>query len=210
MKTKYLMLSLLFACPSMIIFAQAKTDTIKVCGNCGTCKNKIERAATEAGATSADWNSKTKLLVVSYDASKTSNMDIQKKIASVGYDTQDEKAPDAAYNSLEKCCQYKRGNADTTGVKDMKGMNMSGTNCMAMMSNTKHMDCTTENCCNNECSGNNSCKDAALCTSPNATSDCCKTKFGKGYYYIGSSCAIEKRIGGITISSNNGTKCCKI
>ena len=102
MKTKYLMLSLLFACASMITFAQAKTDTVKVWGNCETCKNKIEKAATDAGAASANWNDKTKLLVVSYDASKTSNNDIQKKIASVGYDTQDEKAPDAAYNGLEK------------------------------------------------------------------------------------------------------------
>jgi mercuric ion binding protein len=207
MKTKYLMLSVLFACASMIVFAQAKTDTIKVWGNCGTCKNKIEKAATDAGATSVNWNDKTKLLVVSYDASKTSNNDIQKKIASVGYDTQDEKAPDAAYNGLEKCCQYKRAAANEHSMNEM---NKNGMNCMAMMSNTKNMNCSKEDCCNNNCSGSNSCKDPASCSSCSKTSDCCKTKFGKGYYYIGSSCAIEKRTGGITISSNSDMKCCKI
>src|SRR5215216_4383624 len=100
MKTKYLMLSFLFACTSMIVFAQSKTDTIKVWGNCETCKGKIEKAAIAAGAATADWNDETKSLVVSYDASKTSNIDIQKKIASAGYDAQDVKATEAAYKKL--------------------------------------------------------------------------------------------------------------
>ena len=106
MRTKYLMLSILFACASLIVLAQSKTDIVKVWGKCEMCKSKIEKAATDAGAALASWNEKTQLLVVSYDASKTSNNAIQKKIASVGYDTQDEKAPDASYNNLEKCCQY--------------------------------------------------------------------------------------------------------
>ena len=158
MKTKYLMLSILFACASVIVFAQSKTDTITVWGKCEMCKSKIEKASTDAGAASASWNEKTQLLVVSYDASKTSNNAIQKKIASVGYDTQDEKAPDASYNNLEKCCQYKRANADTTGVKDTKGMNNMSMNCIAMMSSTKNINCTKEDCCNNDCTSN-SCKD---------------------------------------------------
>jgi len=101
MKTKYLMLLILFACASVIVFAQSKTDSIIVWGKCEMCKSKIEKASTDAGAASASWNKKTQLLVVSYDASKTSNSAIQKKIASVGYDTQDEKAPDASYNNKE-------------------------------------------------------------------------------------------------------------
>src|SRR4029079_16819322 len=131
-----------------------KTDSIIVWGKCEMCKSKIEKASTDAGAASASWNKKTQLLVVSYHASKTSNSAIQKKIASVGYDTQDEKAPDASYNNLEKCCQYKRANADTTGMKDMKGMNNMSMNCMAMMSSTKNINCTKEDCCNNDCTSN--------------------------------------------------------
>jgi len=209
MRTKYLMLSILFACASLIVLAQSKTDIVKVWGKCEMCKNKIEKAATDAGAASASWNEKTQLLVVSYDASKTSNNAIQKKIASVGYDTQDEKAPDASYNNLEKCCQYKRANADTTGMKDMKGMNNMSMNCMAMMSSTKNINCTKEDCCDNNCTSN-SCKDPSSCSLCSQSSDCCKTKFGKGYYYIGSSCTIQKRMGGITIVAKSEMKCCKI
>ena len=87
-------------------FAQTKTETIKVSGNCGSCKKNIETAATKAGATKANWDKKTKILTVSYDQSKTSNDAIQKKIASVGYDTEKYPGDEKAYKELDECCQY--------------------------------------------------------------------------------------------------------
>ncbi len=108
MKTQYLMLSLAFTLLSVFSFAGIKTDTIKVYGNCSSCKMHIENAAKAAGASDANWNKETKVLVVTYDETKTSNTKIQQKIASVGYDTQDVKATDASYNKLDKCCQYDR------------------------------------------------------------------------------------------------------
>ena len=205
------MLSFLFVCTSMIVLAQSKTDTIKVWGNCETCKDKIEKAAMTAGATAAEWNDETKLLVVSYDASKTSNIDIQKKIASLGYDTQDVKATEAAYKKLDKCCQYNRLTQDTSGMQTMHGMNnkMGNMNCMAMMSETKNMNCSKDDCCNSECCGNNGCKDVSSCSSCSDANDCCKTKFGKGYYYIGSSCTIKKRTEPTVIVNNATVNCCK-
>lgn len=107
MKLKFLLLGVMSVCAS-VLFAQAKTDTVKVWGNCDECKSKIEKAATSAGATSANWSDETLLLVVNYDASKTSVMNIEKAIAAVGYDTQSVKASDAAYKKLPKCCQYDR------------------------------------------------------------------------------------------------------
>jgi periplasmic mercuric ion binding protein len=85
-----------------------KNETIKVWGNCGICKKKIERAAKGAGATTASWNEETKELKVSYAAEKTSNMKIQEAVAKVGYDTQDVTANDKAYHKLDACCQYDR------------------------------------------------------------------------------------------------------
>jgi len=93
---------------SSTLFAQAKTDTVKVWGNCEECKDKIEKAAKKAGAMDANWSDETYMLVVNYNTDKTSTMDIEKSIAAVGYDTQDIKATDAAYKKLPKCCQYKR------------------------------------------------------------------------------------------------------
>jgi Copper chaperone len=85
-----------------------KTDTVKVSGNCGTCKKNIEKAALSAGALKAFWNVDSKVLTVSYDPAKTTNDVIQKKVASVGYDTEKYKGDDDAYNKLNPCCQYDR------------------------------------------------------------------------------------------------------
>lgn len=91
-------------------FAQStlKTETIKVSGNCGMCKSKIEKSAKQAGAKSADWNEDSKMLKVSYAADKTSSAKIQQAIAKTGYDTQDYTADNATYEKLHGCCQYDR------------------------------------------------------------------------------------------------------
>jgi periplasmic mercuric ion binding protein len=95
---------------SINVFAQQqlKKETIKVWGNCGMCKAKIEKAAKKAGAKTALWNEETKELKVSYTAAKTSNQKIQQEVAGVGYDTQDVIASDKVYNNLHGCCQYER------------------------------------------------------------------------------------------------------
>ena len=85
-----------------------KTETVKIWGNCSMCKTTIEKAAKDAGATTAVWNKTTKMLKITYLESATSNAKIQEKIASVGYDTKDLIAPDAVYNELPECCQYER------------------------------------------------------------------------------------------------------
>jgi hypothetical protein len=108
MKMKCGLLALVFTCLSVFTFAQSKTDRFRVWGNCEMCKSHIEKAAVDAGATSASWNEATKLLVVVYNEPATTNIDIQKKIALAGYDTQDVKATDDAFKKLDKCCQYKR------------------------------------------------------------------------------------------------------
>jgi copper chaperone CopZ len=92
-------------------FAQAQTDTIKVYGNCGMCKNRIEKTLKVEGVTSAIWSPETKLLIVSYDTSKISNDVIQKKIAAVGHDTEKYAADDEVYSKLPGCCLYKRKNS---------------------------------------------------------------------------------------------------
>jgi periplasmic mercuric ion binding protein len=87
---------------------QTKTETIKVWGNCGMCKDRIEKAVTTEGATSASWDSKTQMLTVSFDPSKTNADALSKKIASAGHDTEKYKADEKVYNSLPGCCKYER------------------------------------------------------------------------------------------------------
>ena len=85
-----------------------KTESFKVFGNCGMCKSRIEKAAREEGAENASWDSKSKLLTISYIPSKTSTDKLQKKVAAAGHDTEKYKATDEVYNSLPGCCHYER------------------------------------------------------------------------------------------------------
>lgn len=87
---------------------QQKTETIKVWGKCSMCKDRIEKTAKEAGATSASWDSKTLILSVTLDPSKTTTDALAKKLASVGHDTEKYKAPDDVYAKLPGCCHYDR------------------------------------------------------------------------------------------------------
>lgn len=90
-----------------------KNETIKVSGNCGMCKTRIEKAAKAEGAATASWDSKTKMLAVSYDPSKTNSDAIAKKMAAVGHDTEKYKADDKVYDALPGCCHYDREKAGT-------------------------------------------------------------------------------------------------
>lgn len=94
-------------CIAFTNFVQAQKDSLKVWGNCGMCKTRIEKAAKKAGATAAEWNEETKMLYVKYAAGSNSQK-VQKAIAAVGHDTEQFTAPDQVYNSLHGCCKYER------------------------------------------------------------------------------------------------------
>jgi copper chaperone CopZ len=108
---KSLLLSFLLVAVASFGYAQTKTETMKVSGECGSCKKKIESAAKKAGATYALWDVDSKELTIKYNSTSTNSAKIQKAIADVGYDTPDFKASDEAYNKLDGCCQYERTNA---------------------------------------------------------------------------------------------------
>ena len=87
-----------------------KTQTIKVYGACSMDKHRIEKAANSVdGVKSAIWDEDTQLLTLKYSVFKKDAADnVQKKIASVGNDTEKYKADDAVYQKLPDCCHYQR------------------------------------------------------------------------------------------------------
>lgn len=85
-----------------------KTEKIKVAGKCGSCKTRIEKAAMVTGVSKATWDEKTQYLTVTYASDKVTSLDIQKKIAAVGHDTEKVKASTKAYAGLPGCCKYDR------------------------------------------------------------------------------------------------------
>lgn len=86
-----------------------KTEKFKVYGECQSCENRIEKAVKSVeGVSSANWDKETKMIEVSFDASKTDIKKVQSAIAGVGHDTESHKATDEAYYKLPGCCQYNR------------------------------------------------------------------------------------------------------
>ena len=83
--------------------------TMTVQGNCGMCKTLIETTAKAiSGVINADWDSRAKLITLSFDASQTTLDTIAKAIADVGYDNERYRADDEVYNALHACCLYRQ------------------------------------------------------------------------------------------------------
>ncbi len=182
MKTISLFAAILFSIFSInISTAQtAKTETIKVWGNCGMCKTTIEKAAKKAGAKTANWNEDSKELQVSYALNKTSSTKIQQAIAKSGYDTQDFTAVKSAYDNLHGCCKYDRKTADATSAKCCSSEKCGiGADCCAGETCCKDKACcgkkdgAAAKCCSAEKCG----KDEAACKDMNNCKDkgCCKS-----------------------------------
>ena len=86
----------------------AKTESVKIYGNCGMCETKIEKAGNIKKIANVDWNQETQMATLTYDSKKTNQDEILKRIALVGYDSDKFLAPDDVYNNLHGCCQYDR------------------------------------------------------------------------------------------------------
>lgn len=90
-------------------FAQNKkyeTMKIKTSAECGQCKKTIEKALMyEKGVKSAKLDVETKEVEVVYKPSKTNPDRIRDIITGAGYDADDKKANNKAYQQLEECCK---------------------------------------------------------------------------------------------------------
>ncbi|GAA4340813.1 heavy-metal-associated domain-containing protein [Flaviaesturariibacter amylovorans] len=114
---KYFQLALIavFQLVAVSVFAHEKVDSFKVSGNCGMCKHRIEKAARISGVKEVEWNDETKIMQVTFNADVVSLEDIQRKVASVGHDTDKFRADDAVYKKLPGCCRYERKSVETKG-----------------------------------------------------------------------------------------------
>ncbi len=94
------------ACNAQI--KNAKTESVKIFGNCGMCETTIEKAGNKKKIAKVDWNKDTKMATITYDAKKTNQDEILKRIALSGYDSEKFLAPNDVYAKLPGCCQYER------------------------------------------------------------------------------------------------------
>ena len=97
----------------------AKTESVKIQGNCGMCKETIEGAVYKKKEAKTDWNVDTKIAKITYDSTKTTVDAILKRVALAGYDSEVFLAPDEAYNKLQNCCKYERTTKPAINVQDI-------------------------------------------------------------------------------------------
>ena len=103
--------AMLFSMAASAQIKNAKTEIFIVHGNCGMCKETIEKAITQKKVSEGKWDKETHKLTLTYDLSKTNTETLLKKIAYAGYDNEKYLAPQEAYNNLPGCCQYERPKA---------------------------------------------------------------------------------------------------
>lgn len=174
--------SILLLCMAftVISFAQkTKTETIPVSGNCGMCETKIEKAAKEAGASTAEWNAGTKSLTVKYNSSSTNAAKIQQAIAKVGYDTRDFKATDEAYDKLHGCCKYERTAAGEAKHQCSDKCEMKDGKCAMEAGCCKDGKCSQpghdgKDCCKSADHHMDCCKDGKCSKPGHDGKDCCR------------------------------------
>ena len=83
--------------------------TFAVLGNCGMCKDRIERAAYSVrGVRSASWDQEKQQLEVKFRPERTNQEQIERAVAKAGHDTQHFLTHDETHANLHQCCIYKR------------------------------------------------------------------------------------------------------
>lgn len=79
---------------------------IKTSSQCEMCKERIEKElAFVKGIKSAELDVESKVLTVKYREDKTNPEKIRKAVTDIGYDADDQKSNQEAYDKLPKCCQ---------------------------------------------------------------------------------------------------------
>jgi copper chaperone CopZ len=106
------------ACDTQI--KNAKTEIIKIYGNCVKCESIIEKAGNEKKIAKVDWNKDTKMASITFDDTKTNIDEILKKIALSGYDNEKYLAPNDVYAKLRECCQYERKEQQVAYIETIK------------------------------------------------------------------------------------------
>ena len=99
---------------SLFSYAQDKPSknekaSLEVLGNCGMCKDRIEKAAiTVKGVKYASWDIPSSQLRLVYNGLKTNLDAIEKQIATSGHDSEHHQTTVEIYDQLPACCQYVR------------------------------------------------------------------------------------------------------
>jgi mercuric ion binding protein len=98
------------------LFAQSKSKAeikIKTSAECDMCKNTLEKTlAFEKGVKDAKLDLATKEVTVVYNPKKTNPEQLKKAISNAGYDADEVKANNKAFQKLPECCKKGESHED--------------------------------------------------------------------------------------------------
>jgi cation transport ATPase len=108
-KTAAAMMVMMLVLFTNSLYAQSKSKAeikIKTSAECDMCKNTIEKTMSfEKGVKKATLDLSTHELTVVYNPKKTSPEKLRTAIANAGYDADEVKANNKAYQKLPECCK---------------------------------------------------------------------------------------------------------
>ncbi|MFW5758357.1 MAG: heavy-metal-associated domain-containing protein [Bacteroidota bacterium] len=95
--------------PAEAVNKKTTETEIKVLGNCGMCKERIENAAYSVkGVRRANWDEQSKMLTLVYRNDRTEQETIERAIAKAGHDTENIITDEETHANLHHCCIYPR------------------------------------------------------------------------------------------------------
>lgn len=107
-KSLIVLLILSLAISSAVYASVKKSEiaTIKTSAICGSCKKRIEKVLLATpGVEEAILNLNTKRVKVKFESSKVTVVQLRQVIADTGYDADEVKKNEEAFNKLPECCQ---------------------------------------------------------------------------------------------------------
>jgi copper chaperone CopZ len=101
-------ISLFLAVALQAQIKNARTEIVKVKGNCEMCKARIEKAGSFKKISKVKYSLENQEATITFDTIQTNINIILQKIAESGHDNERYLATDEVYENLPACCHYKR------------------------------------------------------------------------------------------------------
>ncbi len=80
-----------------------------VLGNCGMCKDRIEKAAYSVrGVRKAEWSQEEQKLTLAFRSDRTDQETVERTVAKAGHDTENFLTDNETHANLHHCCIYER------------------------------------------------------------------------------------------------------
>lgn len=121
MKKLHLILAIISICAFSFSIKAQTNETVKILtsGQCGMCKDRIEKALSyEKGVVSSNYDIPTKVVTVVYKSSKINPDKIRIAISKLGYQADAFKADPIAYENLPACCKLPAEGTKCTHPKE--------------------------------------------------------------------------------------------